>query len=124
MAVVIGVMWLAARVMKGREISSGGGTFKFGGSAKRSMLQVLARQGVGRHASVTVVRAGDKALVLGVTEQNISLLAELNDVDLAQVQDLLEPQGTGASAGAGTAASGSARTGLLSQIRERTVRRS
>ena len=123
MAVVIAVMWVAARFLKGREISNGRSTFKFGTGPKRSLLQVIARQGVGRRATVTVVRAGDKALVLGITDQNISLLAELSDVDLEKVQEVLEPQGTGASLVTANAETSTARTGLLTQLRERTVRK-
>jgi flagellar protein FliO/FliZ len=127
MAVVIAVMWFAARLLKGRQLpGSGGNKFGLGTPQKRTQLQVLARQGVGRHAAVTIVRAGDKALVLGITDQSVSLLAELDEIDLAQdaqVQEILEPHGTGASTAATLLAAGPARTGLLAQIRERTVRR-
>lgn len=122
MAVVIGVMWIAARLMKGRQVPGTGG-IKLGSAPKhRAELQVLARQGVGRHATVSVVRAGNKSLVLGITEQNISLLAELDDTELA-LQDMMETHGTGYPEAATLVTAGSARTGLLSQIRERTVRR-
>ena len=39
-------------------------------------LAVLARQPLTRGASVAVVRVGERALVLGVTDQNVTLLAE------------------------------------------------
>ena len=84
MAIVIAVMWVAARLLKDRQVP-GVGNFK--AAPKRAQLQVLARQGVGRHAAVTIVRAGDKALVLGVTDQSISLLAQIDEVDLEETDD-------------------------------------
>jgi flagellar protein FliO/FliZ len=63
--VVLGLMWAAARVLRGKYGDRGAGT-----------LEVLARQQVGRSATVTVVRVGDRALVLGVTEQGVTLLGD------------------------------------------------
>ena len=40
------------------------------------MTEVLSRQALSRAASVVVVRVGEKALVLGVTEQQVNLIAE------------------------------------------------
>jgi len=96
---------------------------KLGDKKKPVTLQVIARQTLGRHSSVTVVRAGDKALILGVTENQISLLTEMNEVDLVGINDYLEPQGTGASLANGSPLPSPTRTGLLEQIRERTVRK-
>ncbi|MDP9417610.1 MAG: flagellar biosynthetic protein FliO, partial [Actinomycetota bacterium] len=62
---VLALMWGAARVM--RKQVGGRGT---------GALEVLARQPVGRGSSVAVVRVGDQALVVGVTEQRVSLLGE------------------------------------------------
>lgn len=122
MSVVIAVMWIAARMLKGRSTS-----ISSPASKKNSTpvdVRVLARQGLGRHASLTVVRTGAKTLVLGVTENNVSVLTELEDIDLDQIQQLQpESQRTGISEDA-QLASGQAWTGLLTQIRERTVRRS
>ena len=39
-------------------------------------LQVLSRQTIGKNASVLLVRAGDRGLLLGVTEHNVSLITE------------------------------------------------
>src|SRR5579862_3685430 len=39
-------------------------------------LQVLSRQQIGKNASVLLVRAGEKGLLLGVTEHSVSLIQE------------------------------------------------
>jgi len=123
MAVVIALMWLAARALERRS----SGTTKSRGvrlssSAKRTIgLQVVARQALGRRASVSIVRAGDKALVIGVTDQQISLLAELDEVDLETPE--ADTHRTGAPQDALADAPGTAWKGLLTQVRERTVRK-
>src|SRR6185436_5270319 len=70
MGVVLAVMALAAKVARNRNI--GGMRTK----GKATKIEVLARQGFGKSASVAVVMAGGKALVLGVTEQSVTVLAE------------------------------------------------
>jgi len=55
--VVLGLMWTIARVARRPMARRGGGA-----------LTVLARQRLGRSASVTVLPIGDQALVLGVTD--------------------------------------------------------
>src|SRR3546814_7326732 len=52
--------------------TSGGGRRRRGPAE----VEVLLRQPVGRRSSITVIRAGNRALVLGVTDQSITLLAE------------------------------------------------
>lgn len=63
---VLGLVWLFSRgMMRGR-----------GGRMLPGATEVLARQQLSRAASVVVVRVGEKALVLGVTEQQVTLLGE------------------------------------------------
>jgi flagellar protein FliO/FliZ len=47
-------------------------------------LRVLDRVGVSREAAVAVVQVGDRALVLGVTAREITLLTELSSAELAR----------------------------------------
>lgn len=69
---VLGLMWFAARMLRGKMAARGSG-----------VLEVLARQQVGRGASVAVVRVADRALVVGVTEHGISILGEpISDLSL------------------------------------------
>ena len=65
LTVVLLLMWGLARLAR-RPLSGRGG----------GALSVLARQPLTRGASVAVVRVGERAYVLGVTDQNVTLLAE------------------------------------------------
>jgi flagellar protein FliO/FliZ len=65
LAVVLLLMWGLARVAR-RPLSGRGG----------GALAVLARQPLTRGAAVAVVRVGERAYVVGVTDQNVTLLAE------------------------------------------------
>ena len=64
--VVFGLMWGLARVARR-------GT---GGSRHEGTLSVLNRKQLSRGAAVTVVQVADRALILGVTDQQVSLLGE------------------------------------------------
>jgi flagellar protein FliO/FliZ len=76
--VVVALMWgMAKLARKPLGIRRGGG-----------LIEVLGRQQLSRGASVAVVRVADKALVLGVTDGRVSLIAE---TDLAAVEEY-EPE--------------------------------
>ena len=71
LGLVIALMWLVAKFARKR----------MGGSRRRGpddalRLQVLARQSIGKNASVTLLRSGDRALLLGVTDHSVSLLSD------------------------------------------------
>jgi flagellar biosynthetic protein FliO len=91
LAAVLGVMWLIARRMR-RGVS---------GKDSR-LIDVLERQQLSRTASVSVIRVMDQALVIGVTDSQVRLLAE---IDLVAVRALL----------AASASSGSPRRSLRSR---------
>ena len=123
MGVVLAVMWLAARVLRNRNIGGFGGSRK--GAAGPS-IEVLARQPFGKNASVAIVRAAGKALVIGVTDSQVTVLAEadakaLADTDTEGLQSL-EPEGQRTAPGRGTRPGQPWKT-MLEQLRERTVRR-
>src|SRR3954469_691018 len=63
------VLWFAARVAKKRGLGGGGAA---------GLIEVVARQRMGRSSTVNVVRIGDVVLVVGATEEQITLLAEVN----------------------------------------------
>ena len=65
LAVVLGLMWLAARALKRTGVARGG-----------EAIELLARQPLSRNSAVAVVRIADRALVLGVAEQGVTLVAE------------------------------------------------
>ncbi|MEU8659118.1 flagellar biosynthetic protein FliO [Actinoplanes philippinensis] len=67
--VVLMLMWLLAKAVR-RPYTS----------RRDGVLAVLNRQQLSRGSAVAVVRVADRALVLGITEQQISLLGE-TDID-------------------------------------------
>jgi flagellar protein FliO/FliZ len=71
--IVFGLMWALARVAR-RPLS---------GRRGPGSLAVLHRQQLSRGSSVAVVQVAGRALVLGVTDQQVSLLGE---TDLAAFQ--------------------------------------
>jgi len=69
--VVFGLMWGLARVARR------GGVGRRGSGS----LAVLTRQSLSRGSSVAVVQVADRALILGVTDNQVSLLGE-TDLDV------------------------------------------
>jgi flagellar protein FliO/FliZ len=67
LAFVGGVLWFAARLAKKRGLGQGNG-----------VIEVVARQRMGRASTVNVVRIGDTCLVVGATEEHVTLLAEVD----------------------------------------------
>ena len=124
------VLWYAAKLAQKRGLGQGNG-----------LIEVVARQRMGRTSTVNVVRIADVVLVVGATEEQVTLLAE---VDAAAVEEALRERRTPVAVGAGggradspalAARSSSGvlagsvldRNGwgaLVNQLRERTVRRS
>jgi flagellar protein FliO/FliZ len=68
LAFVGGVLWFAARLAKKRGL----------GGAGNGLIEVVARQRMGRASTVNVVRIGDVCLVVGATEEQVTLLAEVD----------------------------------------------
>lgn len=81
LAIVVGLLLLLARF----------GARKFRGNAT-ALVHVVHRQPLSRTSAVAVVTVGSRVLVLGTTEQQISVLAELDpeDLDLEELDSLEE----------------------------------
>ena len=118
LAVVLGLIFTVSRLL-GRASGRGGD----------GVLDVLARQALGRTASVAVIRVADRAYVLGVTENQITLL---DDADLAEMTEVIaaarpitrRPRTTtGPAALAGSIFSAAAWRQGIEAVRDRTVRR-
>ena len=132
LAFIAVVLFYAARLAKKRGLGQGNG-----------LIEVIARQRMGRASTVNVVRIGDVVLVVGATEEQVTLLAE---VDAETVDAALRERRAPVSVGAGDdsptgeirmlpaarsaspALAGSVfdRNGwgsLVNQLRERTVRK-
>ena len=67
LALIAAVLWWAARLAKKRGLGQGNG-----------LIEVVARQRMGRASSVNVVRIADVVLVIGATEEQVTLLAEVD----------------------------------------------
>ena len=71
---------LLARYQRGQ-----GGARRTAGRAPASVLEVVDQTRLGRTASAVAVRAGDRILLLGVSEAGVSHLADVTeDVDLSE----------------------------------------
>jgi len=75
LAAVLGVMWVIARRLRGN-----------GKARATKLIEVLGRQQVSKGASVAVVRIGEQALVLGVTDNQVTVLS---DTDLAAARSVV-----------------------------------
>jgi flagellar protein FliO/FliZ len=131
LAFIAVVLLFAARVAKKRGLGQGNG-----------LIEVVARQRMGRTSTVNVVRIGDVVLVVGATEEQVTLLAE---IDAETVEEALrerqapvrlgatEPAPRGGSTTLAARTTSGALAGsvfdrngwgsLVHQLRERTVRR-
>jgi flagellar protein FliO/FliZ len=80
LAVVLGLLALLARF----------GGRKFAGK-RDAMIRVVHRQSISRGSAVSVVTVGSRVLVLGTTEHQVSVLAELDpeELDSAEVLSLV-----------------------------------
>jgi len=117
LGVVVALMVAASRLAARRGLGPGPGV-RPGGSPPP--LEVVARRGLGRRAAVVVVRAGERHLVLGVTDTSVRLLDELT----------VDPQGSpeksdrlSGTTGPGLTVPTPAWRALLERAREMTVRR-
>jgi flagellar protein FliO/FliZ len=124
------VLVFGARLAKKRGLGQGNG-----------LIEVVARQRMGRTSTVNVIRIADVVLVVGATEEQVTLLAEVDaeavEVALRERQTLRPAAADGefgdspalAARSSSGALAGSVfdRNGwstLVHQLRERTVRRS
>ena len=78
LAIVVGLLLVLAKF----------GARKFRGNAG-ALVHVVHRQALSRTSSVSVVTVGSRVLVLGTTEQQISVLTEL-DPDELELDDVAE----------------------------------
>src|SRR4051812_47716201 len=132
LAFVAAVLLFAARLAKKRGLGQGNG-----------LIEVVARQRMGRTSTVNVIRIADVVLVVGATEEQVTVLAEVDPEAVeAALRDRQSPARTGAGEpgelGDSPALVARASTGplagsvfdrngwsaLVHQLRERTVRRS
>jgi len=122
LGVVVAIMAAAAWVLK--RVAAGGLAAGGRGRPGRPVrIEVLARQSLGRRSSIALVRAGGRGLVLGITDQHVTLLAETAADELVMPDAIPEPPRTVAPIGDPVVAGPTWRS-LTETLRERTVRRS
>ena len=127
---VAAVLLFAARLAKKRGLGQGNG-----------LIEVVARQRMGRTSTVNVIRIADVVLVVGATEEQVTLLAEV-DAEAVEValreRQMLRPAAADGEFGDSPALVARSSSGALAgsvfdrngwstlvhQLRERTVRRS
>ncbi len=79
LSAVLGLMWLIARRMK-----------RSGARGKNGkLIELLSRQQLSRSTSIAVVRVLDQALIVGITDGQVSVLG---DADLDAVEDALQAE--------------------------------
>jgi flagellar protein FliO/FliZ len=110
LAVVVGLMYAVAKVARKR-MGVGGA-----GMPKPQQLHLVARHALGKGAAVAAVRAGDRLLLLGVTEHTVSLLSE-SELPAEQPVDVPDAERPRAASRA------PAWGDLLDRARDLTVRR-
>lgn len=127
LGVVLGVIWVVARLLRGKAGLAMG-------ARRQGALAVLHRQSLGKGSSVAIVRAAGRVYLVGVTQQNVHRIDEL---DAAAPELSTGDPGAGTSdqnldGGNGMAAAfptttqrpTTTWTSTIEQLRELTVRRS
>ena len=128
LAVVLGLMAVAAKLLA----RQGGG--RLARSSKPVPIEVLARHSLGKNSSVAVVHAAGRALIVGITDTQVTLLSEGDPAALLPPVEEEDPATTITAAartrspwtapGRTGAAAFSPWTAMLDTLRERTVRKS
>ncbi len=121
LGVVIAIMAVAAWLLK--RMTSGGSALGRGKAGKPVRIEILGRQSLGRRSSIAIVRAGERGLVLGVTDQQVTLLAETTADELIVTPENTEAPRT-VSLDDDPSVVGQPWRNLTESLRERTVRRS
>jgi flagellar protein FliO/FliZ len=71
LACVVGIVWYAGRRLGARRQAA---------TSREPSVRLVDRQSLGRHAGVAVVAVGNRRLLLGFGEQQVTMLTELSPV--------------------------------------------
>lgn len=125
LGMVVAIILVAAKVLRRR------GGLRLGRSAGGPRLDVLDRTSLSRSASVAVVRVGGRGLVVGITDQSVTLLTEAPELVDRYESQYEEAERTAPPAEHEasrwpevTGAPEPARMNFFEALRESTVRRS
>jgi flagellar biogenesis protein FliO len=122
LGVVLAVMAGAAAVLRRSGVVGTAPAGRRGMRRRGVPVEVITRHGLSRTSSLAVVRLGGRALVLGVTEHQVTLLTEVDPAELDAPPD--PDDSFGGPAGPGMGPGALPWKVALEQLRERTVRRS
>lgn len=87
-ALVFGLLFLTMKGLARHQRRSGRGRLRAAGHHTTALVEVLDQSRLGRASSVAAVRVGNRAFLLGITEEQVANLAELtDDVDLTEPDD-------------------------------------
>lgn len=88
LGMVLAIILVLARVVRNR------GGLRLGRTGDGPRLDVLDRTTLSRNASVAVVRVGGRALIVGITDQQVNLLAEAPELvdryEISQINQVEE----------------------------------
>ena len=123
LGMVVAIILVIAKAVRAR------GGLGFGRNPSGPRLDVLDRTSLSRSASVAVVRVGGRGLVVGITEQSVTLLAEAPELIDRYEQSEAERTAPPVEHDApgwpeATLAPEPARMSFFEALRESTVRRS
>jgi flagellar protein FliO/FliZ len=126
LGLIIGVLMVLARY--GKKWQRGGG-IAGRGVKPAGRIEVLSRRSLGRHISLLVVRVAHRTLLVGQSNQQMTLLAELDGDEWVEPGPSSAPQGLGSdnllaprtALGAGGDSPG-AWDAFMDRLREMTVR--
>lgn len=103
MALLFGTLRVIGRITGRRAPGGGRGVVRRnlgGGGGDRRMVEVLDRQSLGKTTSIALVRIGDRRVALGVTDQRVDVLLQLDpeppalealdDADVGEVIDVID----------------------------------
>ena len=109
-ALVYGALYMLRRLM-GRRLKGSGGT---------ASLEVLETTFVGPHKAISLVRIGQRSVLVGVTDQQITTLTEL---DVEETREILgtSVQATGAEGFSGALSSAMERLKTIGLRKKQTV---
>jgi flagellar biogenesis protein FliO len=115
LAVVLALIWIAARVVRGRVGVNAG-------RRHSAALAVLGRQPLGKGVQVAIVKAGAETYLLGVTAHQVTRLARYvpDQLDINESSDDLPPAGTPPP---GTSPVAFRLQSTIRQLQQRTTRR-
>jgi flagellar protein FliO/FliZ len=126
LGLIIGVLMVLARF--GRKWQRGGG-FAGLGAKPTGRIEILSRRSMGRHISLLVVRVAHRTLLVGQSNQQMTLLAELEGDEWVEAgspapktvsrRDHLLAPGTALGAGGDSPGAWDA---FMDRLREMTVR--